>query len=271
MVNPFRYVYRWALRKLTLVTLWLKYRMPRDRMIRFSYQGGKYYYRVDSSRPQHLLKSMVKLQRLVDCLPEKPFTVFDVGANCGLFSALLESRFSAVDIHLFEPSDSLQACIRKNVSGRLIINNAAVGDYDGYTNLFVNKDSQQTNSMIKDSATVFTDESRLVSRKVEITTLSTYCRDKQIAGIDVLKIDVQGYELSVLQGAGALLNAVRFILLESSWLDWDSIDAVRLLKDEYGFGSIGVVNDVFGGADLLLSREPIRDPGKFYRVFNFQL
>jgi hypothetical protein len=48
------------------------------------------------------------------------------------------------------------------------------------------------------------------------TTLSAYCREKGIDRIDVLKIDTEGHDLAVLQGAEQMLSkgAIRFVYVE---------------------------------------------------------
>jgi Methyltransferase FkbM domain len=51
---------------------------------------------------------------------------------------------------------------------------------------------------------------------VEIDTVDNFCRDHQISRIDVLKMDVQGWELEVLKGAEEMIigNKVRHIFAE---------------------------------------------------------
>ena len=48
------------------------------------------------------------------------------------------------------------------------------------------------------------------------TSLDSYCRTKSINNIDILKLDVQGYELNILSGARSILNNVELIIAEVS-------------------------------------------------------
>jgi hypothetical protein len=56
-------------------------------------------------------------------------------------------------------------------------------------------------------------------KKIEVnaTTIDQYCIENRIDKIDILKIDVEGYELGVLEGCTALLesNRILCVLLES--------------------------------------------------------
>ena len=49
--------------------------------------------------------------------------------------------------------------------------------------------------------------------KVETTTIDSYCQQYNIESIDILKIDVQGNELKVLQGAKRMLKETRVKLI----------------------------------------------------------
>jgi hypothetical protein len=51
---------------------------------------------------------------------------------------------------------------------------------------------------------------------IEISTSDEYCKNKNIKNIDLLKIDVEGWEMEVLMGATSMLKhrAIKEILLE---------------------------------------------------------
>jgi hypothetical protein len=51
---------------------------------------------------------------------------------------------------------------------------------------------------------------------VEVRTLETELQRLNVAGPVLLKLDVQGLELEVLQGAGAALSTVKWVVLEAS-------------------------------------------------------
>jgi FkbM family methyltransferase len=149
--------------------------------------------------------------------------VFDVGAHVGQTAARLADAFPRAEIYSFEPDSrsfaALQACA-KEIS-RVTAINAAVGDADGNATFFINR-FDQTNSLLKTAPGA--NEYLLISggldrqseTRVPVVTLDRFCRDRAIERIDVLKLDAQGSELRVLDGARGLLNrlAVPIVYLE---------------------------------------------------------
>ena len=66
----------------------------------------------------------------------------------------------------------------------------------------------------------------------ESTTLDLFCIESKIKKIDILKIDVQGYELEVLRGAKNLLKNG---LIKLIFIEWQ---VVPLYKDHFKFFEI---------------------------------
>ncbi len=63
--------------------------------------------------------------------------------------------------------------------------------------------------------------SNLGMERVPTRRLTTFCRENGIAQIDLLKIDAQGFESRILNGAGDWLNptTVRLVFLEVIFID----------------------------------------------------
>jgi len=59
--------------------------------------------------------------------------------------------------------------------------------------------------------------------EVDVITIDKFCADNDIHRIDLLKVDVEGYEKEVLQGAERMLasHAIRFIYAETTFLSDD--------------------------------------------------
>jgi FkbM family methyltransferase len=135
--------------------------------------------------------------------------VFDVGANEGdWLTAVLASHPRAV-VHAFEPQAALAAKIASRQPAARI-NNAAVGDRLGELALYDYADhpgSQHASLLQGVIETVHGGATRSV--KVAVVTLDDYCSQRGIERIDLLKIDVEGFELNVLRGASRLLDGKR--------------------------------------------------------------
>jgi FkbM family methyltransferase len=149
--------------------------------------------------------------------------VLDVGAHVGQSAAEFLDAFPRARIHSFEPAPASYEELRKLArrSPRMTAVNAALGDRDGTAPFFINRLSV-TNSLLKASAGAgefLVASDGLDSREqttVRLLTLDGYCAEQAIERIDLLKLDTQGYELRVLDGARALIEreAVPLIHLE---------------------------------------------------------
>jgi FkbM family methyltransferase len=142
--------------------------------------------------------------------------VFDVGANVGELS-LLFSRFvqPSGKVFSFEASSatftklSTICCVaeRDNVE----VNNIAVSDVDGVLELCVYPHGYSGwNSLTDRPLALYGIDVKPVKREqVRSCTLDTFCRDRGITHVDLLKIDVEGSELQVLLGARHMLEQKR--------------------------------------------------------------
>lgn len=132
-------------------------------------------------------------------------TVVDVGANIGIYTRFF-SGLAAVSgrVHAFEPAPSNYKRLRENAEHftNVSLNHAAVGDCSGTIRLFV------SDELNVDHRTFDSGDGRK-GIDVPVVSLDEYFS----AGhrVDLIKIDVQGYELSVLQGAKRVLAENRDI------------------------------------------------------------
>jgi FkbM family methyltransferase len=153
--------------------------------------------------------------------------VFDVGAHVGQSAALFSDTFLGARIHSFEPDPVSFGELRRLADSypRIIAVNAAAGDRPGEQTFFVNKFSM-TNSLLRpaegaDRFLVVQDGLNLrTETKTRVITLDCYCSENNVDQIDFLKLDTQGYEIRVLEGARRLLErqAVPLIYLEVSFV-----------------------------------------------------
>ncbi|MCK5219666.1 FkbM family methyltransferase, partial [bacterium] len=86
-----------------------------------------------------------------------------------------------------------------------------------------------------------------ISRKVAMVRLDTLCRTKNMPGPYLIKIDTQGAELLVLEGAAGILDETDVIILEVSFFQFykngpQFFDVVDWMKKR-GF----VAYDIYGG------------------------
>jgi FkbM family methyltransferase len=149
--------------------------------------------------------------------------VFDVGAHVGETALRLAAAFPGAAIYSFEPDPHSFSALRAVAATVPHVEavNAAVGDIDGKAVFFVNQ-FDQTSSLLETApgaSQYLLDKSGLDRRseiEVPVLTLDRFCASRGIARIDVLKLDAQGYELRILDGARELLSgqSVPIVYLE---------------------------------------------------------
>ena len=153
--------------------------------------------------------------------------VFDVGANHGQTVDRFRPEFPKATIYAFEPSSS----VFSNLEARVINDpetktfRLALGEYDGYATLHENA-SDLTSSLLPNSGHIsqFAPPEMCVPKNqktVPLKRIDTFCDNESIDHIDILKIDAQGYERQILEGAGSLLTPtiIRGLFIEVSFVD----------------------------------------------------
>jgi FkbM family methyltransferase len=182
---------------------------------------------------------------LVKFLLEKGGTFFDVGANIGSYSLVASEQAPALVV-AFEPHPATFGLLADNISlnhrNNTMLVHAAVGESDGYC-LLSNESCSALNKVV----------SREMQSAVSVPCrrLDSFCRSTGIIP-DFIKIDTEGYELSVLRSLGDYLARVKIILLEMPAPK--SVEAERIISYLTGWGFQGPYYCDFANRNL--SRKP---------------
>lgn len=130
--------------------------------------------------------------------------VFDVGANVGQSALAFLAGFPAATIDCFEPAEAtyrtLQVALEPHKRARA--HRLALGTSPGRA-LLLREGNSSTFRLLARGEKV----SAEAVEEVEIATLDTFCASYNIARIDYLKIDTEGADLHVLQGATRMLGS----------------------------------------------------------------
>jgi FkbM family methyltransferase len=160
---------------------------------------------------------LTDIERLANVWSYSVDTFFDVGANVGDTALSAFKKFPEVRVYSFEPHPSTFSILQQRIESRskFFGENVALGVANGSIDMF-EYDACTLNSLVPNAqyAVRFGQAGRRI--QVRCTTLSSYCQDRGIDRIDVLKIDTEGYDLTVLQGAEQMLakGAIRFVYVE---------------------------------------------------------
>jgi len=154
--------------------------------------------------------------------------VFDVGANVGDWIAMALEIQPGAQYHCFEPSGpTFRKLSSRPFPSNVNRNHFGLGNRAEERKLFVYGEAVGANSLY---LRVGAPEQQGSEEVVVIRTLDEYCAEKGIDGIDFVKIDVEGHELSVLQGASRMLGTSSIGVLQFEY-GGAYIDARVLLKD----------------------------------------
>jgi FkbM family methyltransferase len=169
-------------------------------------------------------------ERLDDFIPSPEWTVLDIGANIGVFSMRQARRGARV--YAFEPNPEcfrrLTSAIDANrLSDMITAFNCALGAVPGIGLLTVSTNTCTGSVMAVRPAG---DVSRIT---VEVKSLDGVLASLGLKRIDLVKIDVEGAEVDVLQGASEVLAMVNRIVLE--YHSEQLLEAVVAYLSGFGF------------------------------------
>ena len=164
------------------------------------------------------------------------FTVFDVGANVGIFSLSVHARHPHSRIFCFEPSPFAQTLLEANVGelAEMSICKYGLFNRDIQTTMHIHRFKTGQNSIR------FVGQHHTDAVSIQLMDAGRQFDALGLSHLDILKIDTEGCELEILESMGNRLDMVDYVLLEyHSEKDRRAID--ELLKSFCLFGSKAVM------------------------------
>lgn len=147
--------------------------------------------------------------------------IFDVGANIGEWSVLMQKYQPQARLFLFEPSQECVAQLfAKHIPNATVIGKAC-SHQSGTADFYAASPTDGSASLHARGESYFADSTYKVSQ-VPTTTIDEIMHLEGLEAIDFLKMDVEGHEYSVLEGAAEALKNRR----------------IRALSFEFGGGNI---------------------------------
>lgn len=134
----------------------------------------------------------------------------DVGANRGLYSAMILEIAPDARLHCFEPHPLNFDELKRRIgdAGNATLTNSGCGDAPGTLTLFDYADADgSSHASMHREVIERLHGARAVEHRVPVVALDDYVKAHGIGSIDLLKIDTEGHEFAVLRGATETLQA----------------------------------------------------------------
>jgi len=145
--------------------------------------------------------------------------VFEVGGHIGYISLYFHKLVEPGTVIVFEPGINNLPYLRENLKGTNVeIVEKAVGKKGGSVKFYLDDLTGQNNSVVSDFAGLEANAAaanvnvNVKAVDVDVVSLDAFCRERDLYP-DLVKIDVEGYELSVLLGAVELFQNARPIFM----------------------------------------------------------
>jgi len=154
---------------------------------------------------QGILARHQKLIAISQLKIKKRGVIVDVGANVGFFSKLIRDLHPDSSIYAIEPVPVIFDCLKKNFSGDKDIHfyNIAISQKTKRVTMEFNAERGEVSKISKNG-----------NIQIEAKSLDDFIEEQKIKGIDLLKIDTEGFEELVLSGAYKALSITNYLFIE---------------------------------------------------------
>ncbi len=204
--------------------------------------------------PAGVLASMEHREVLLNLRQFGIRTIVDIGANRGQFALAAHALVPDATIYSFEPLDTaarrFNSLFENHPGVRLY--QVAIGAENGQSVIHVSgRDDSSSLLPIGELQTeMFPGTAEVRNEPTRVMRLPDVLDAADIAAPALLKIDVQGYELQVLQGCRELLRQFAFAYVECSFVPFYvgqalATNVINLLADE-NFNLNGIYNLCYG-------------------------
>jgi FkbM family methyltransferase len=189
-----------------------------------------------------------------------PGVIADVGASNGSWSIRASRHFPAAQFYLFEPLRENERPLAQLAASdaRFHYFLTALGAETGESTIYATPDRDGSSILYWDGQ----DDAR--RRAIPITTLDALIGEGRVAPPDLVKIDVQGFELEVLKGAAIALKSAQALIIEVSLYEFlhqtpraHEVIAFLAARDFYLFDVAGMLrrpyDNSLGQMDLVFA------------------
>lgn len=193
--------------------------------------------------------------------------IFDAGANIGTWTLLAKAFFGDAIVHAFEPLSVHIEKFKENTKSltEVHIHPFCLGSEEGTA--VINVSSFSDSSSILDATPLEFEQfgiKKSNEEEVQVKRLDNLIAEKILPVPDIMKLDVQGFELEILKGAGEYLNEMSYLIVEVSFKEYYYgqplfLDIANYLAAHqfniYAFGHATPLGTELGQIDVLFKNQ----------------
>ena len=179
-------------------------------------------------------------------LAKRSKVIFDIGANTGIFSLLAQNNNNEAQIIAIEPVNVNFDVLSQNIKQNLFPISAekvALSDKEGMAKMFMLKDQLNYMTSVNDDRYALHPEikgnTEVVEIEVPIRPFSAIFDKYKLSNIDLIKIDVEGHEITVLNGMMSYLKMYKPAILIEVIGD-DNALQLNTMFGEIGYSYISI-------------------------------
>jgi FkbM family methyltransferase len=173
----------------------------------------------------------------------EPNSILDIGANVGQFYTEIKNIFPNSYYYLIEGSESCEVVLKTlNVDYSICL----LSDTEKEVNFYIRKNEPRcTGNSIYRENTSFYDDDQIIIEKKQTKTLSNLLNNQTF---DLIKIDVQGSEIDIINGGLDVIKKAKGILMEISLVEYNqnapTKEFVYDYMDKLGFTPIEHIGNI---------------------------
>jgi FkbM family methyltransferase len=173
----------------------------------------------------------------------EPKSILDIGANVGQFYNEIKNIFPDSYYYLVEGSESCEVVLKTlNVDYSICL----LSDSEKEVDFYIRKNEPRcTGNSIYRENTSFYDDDQILIEKRQTKTLSNLLNNQIF---DLIKIDVQGSEIDIINGGLDIIKETKGILMEISLIEYNqnspTKDFVYEYMDNLGFKPVELIGNI---------------------------
>lgn len=158
-----------------------------------------------------------------------PSIIYDIGAHEGAWTTCAKKVFPTATYFAFEANTDMRENLQDLSSHFVVLGKENKEAIPFYKNTI---GCTTGNSIYLEQTHFYTPQTAVLELR-SVRTLESYVQENGIPFPDFIKLDVQGAELDILQGAGDILKAAKYIVLEASLHQYNA--GAPLIEDLIAF------------------------------------